>query len=65
MYHHSLATNEWERSLAEKVFIDTKPNMSQQCALTVKKVKSILGCIRRNSASRQKELMLPLCSALR
>lgn len=60
MHQHRLEADELEGTLAENFLLDTKLKTSQQCALTVKKAKSI----RRNVVSRSNEGVLAPCWVL-
>ncbi|PKU48758.1 rna-directed dna polymerase from mobile element jockey-like [Limosa lapponica baueri] len=63
--HEYRLSRKWIQSnLGEKEVVDEKLNMSRQCVPAAQKANCILGCIKKNMASRLREVILPLYSAL-
>ena len=66
-YQYKLGDERIERSPDKKdlgALVDGKLDMSQQCALTAQKANNILSCIQSSMASRMREVIPHLCSAL-
>jgi len=67
MHQYRLRADLLESSSVERdlgVQVDDRLTMSQQCPLIAKQANGILGCIKKSVASRSREVLLPLYTAL-
>ncbi|PKU38796.1 hypothetical protein llap_10902 [Limosa lapponica baueri] len=67
MHQYRLGDDLLESSPAERnlgVLVNNKLTVRQQCALVAKKANGVPGCIKKTVASRLREVILPLYSAL-
>ncbi|KAF4795870.1 hypothetical protein TURU_089444 [Turdus rufiventris] len=66
-YQYRLGADLLESNSAEKdlgVLVEDKLTMSCQCALVARRANGILGCIRKSVASRSRDVIPPLYSAI-